>query len=332
MADFEIRRASPPPAKFTRRARPKGGADIHMAQWHGTRGPTTHGKQIAAMENWFATTAYFPEGNNHNDSWGGSSDFGVGYDDRVGRVVIVEFGDWINSFASFGAGFGESSRTTYAASMYGVTIEVAERNADDTISDEEADACAWLFDHINAKLKAQRFEPIPDVWLDYWDQSIFKPIPRGHVTHVGLANGTKLGKTDPGPGTINAIASAITRRHTPPPIHRDVAITYTVRSGDYLGKIAHEYGTTVADIVKWNALADPNKIEVGQKLIVGFRPAVPPAPPADPQLSPRVIANSDRAMQVALAAYKGQAVPLEETSDTYRYMIEVPKRIPDQLY
>ena len=44
-------------------------------------------------------------------------------------------------------------------------------------------------------------------------------------------------------------------------------ITYRVKSGDYLGKIAIRYGTTVAKIKRWNNLKS-NDIRVGQRLII----------------------------------------------------------------
>jgi membrane-bound lytic murein transglycosylase D len=43
--------------------------------------------------------------------------------------------------------------------------------------------------------------------------------------------------------------------------------TYTVKSGDVLGKIAERHGCTVAQIKAWNNLTS-NNIRVGQKLIV----------------------------------------------------------------
>jgi membrane-bound lytic murein transglycosylase D len=43
---------------------------------------------------------------------------------------------------------------------------------------------------------------------------------------------------------------------------------YVVKSGDYLGKIATQNGTTVEQIKKWNGLSS-NTVNVGQKLIVG---------------------------------------------------------------
>ncbi|MCO5189689.1 MAG: LysM peptidoglycan-binding domain-containing protein, partial [Anaerolineae bacterium] len=43
---------------------------------------------------------------------------------------------------------------------------------------------------------------------------------------------------------------------------------YVVQPGDYLGKIAQEYGTTVAAIAAANNIADVNLLYVGQKLII----------------------------------------------------------------
>lgn len=43
---------------------------------------------------------------------------------------------------------------------------------------------------------------------------------------------------------------------------------YKVKKGDYLSKIAKKYKTTVAKIVKWNKIKNPNLIYVGQKLRV----------------------------------------------------------------
>lgn len=45
-------------------------------------------------------------------------------------------------------------------------------------------------------------------------------------------------------------------------------ITYIVKAGDNLTKIASKYGTTYQKIAKDNGIANPNKICVGQKLII----------------------------------------------------------------
>ena len=43
--------------------------------------------------------------------------------------------------------------------------------------------------------------------------------------------------------------------------------TYTVKSGDTLGEIAKEYGTTVNKLMKVNpSIKDKDKISVGQKI------------------------------------------------------------------
>lgn len=45
-------------------------------------------------------------------------------------------------------------------------------------------------------------------------------------------------------------------------------IVYTVKSGDTLDKIAKKYRTTYQEIAKSNMINDPNKIEVGQELMI----------------------------------------------------------------
>ncbi|QOR48519.1 LysM peptidoglycan-binding domain-containing protein [Trueperella pecoris] len=60
--------------------------------------------------------------------------------------------------------------------------------------------------------------------------------------------------------------------------------TYVVRPGDTLGKIALMHGTSVAKIVADNAIANPNRISVGQKLSIGT-PA--PSAPATHKAAPK---------------------------------------------
>ena len=43
-------------------------------------------------------------------------------------------------------------------------------------------------------------------------------------------------------------------------------IIYTVVKGDCLNKIAHRYHVSVDDLVRWNRIANPRLILVGQKL------------------------------------------------------------------
>ena len=59
---------------------------------------------------------------------------------------------------------------------------------------------------------------------------------------------------------------------------------YTVVKGDNLTKIAQRYGTTVANLVAWNGIKNPNLIYPGQKLRVrnGSAPAPKPTPKPAP--------------------------------------------------
>ena len=51
-------------------------------------------------------------------------------------------------------------------------------------------------------------------------------------------------------------------------------ITYTVKSGDYLGKIAEKHGVGVSELKKWNGLTS-NNIKVGQKLVIYTKGSAP---------------------------------------------------------
>lgn len=47
----------------------------------------------------------------------------------------------------------------------------------------------------------------------------------------------------------------------------DTKVTYRVRSGDYLGKIARQYGVRVSQIKQWNGLRS-NNLRIGQRLTI----------------------------------------------------------------
>lgn len=60
---------------------------------------------------------------------------------------------------------------------------------------------------------------------------------------------------------------------------------YTVRSGDYLGKIARKYGVRVSQIKQWNGLRS-NNLKIGQRLTIYPRnPNVAPKKPSEPQVA-----------------------------------------------
>lgn len=48
--------------------------------------------------------------------------------------------------------------------------------------------------------------------------------------------------------------------------------TYKVKAGDTLWKIANEHGVSTADLVSWNNIDNPDKIDIGMKLVV-MRPS-----------------------------------------------------------
>lgn len=52
-------------------------------------------------------------------------------------------------------------------------------------------------------------------------------------------------------------------------------VTYVVKSGDTLGKIAQRYGLTVNDIVSINKISDPNMIDAGQELLIPMENEIP---------------------------------------------------------
>lgn len=47
-------------------------------------------------------------------------------------------------------------------------------------------------------------------------------------------------------------------------------IPYLIQKGDTLSEIAEDFKVSVDDICKWNNINDPNKIEVGQKIIIKY--------------------------------------------------------------
>jgi LysM repeat protein len=74
------------------------------------------------------------------------------------------------------------------------------------------------------------------------------------------------------------VAIAVTESPTPEePVETPMAeMAYTVETGDTLGSIAVKFNVTVADILAFNEIANPDALEVGQILIIR-RPLVVPA-------------------------------------------------------
>lgn len=109
-----------------------------------------------------------------------------------------------------------------------------------------------------------------------WAPDRFEIIMHGEWQPVGYPGAE--GRTDPTciPGGWDAIRLAVDAGAWPvkpepaTPAARPATATgaYIVQAGDYLGRIAKAHGTTWQALAKLNALADPNSLEVGQRLKV----------------------------------------------------------------
>lgn len=64
---------------------------------------------------------------------------------------------------------------------------------------------------------------------------------------------------------IGGTQTAFAAQSIPTPTPRGL---YIVKPGDTLGSIADNFETTVDEIIAQNNIADPNRIEVGQQLII----------------------------------------------------------------
>jgi LysM repeat protein len=91
----------------------------------------------------------------------------------------------------------------------------------------------------------------------------------------------------PAPGFPAVIASPLP---TLPPTAPAGPVTHIVQSGDTLGSIAQRYGRSIEELMQANALSDPNRLDVGQTLIVSGPP--PTALPTDaPPVAPLATAT-----------------------------------------
>lgn len=49
-------------------------------------------------------------------------------------------------------------------------------------------------------------------------------------------------------------------------------LDYTIAVGDTLGRIAHDYNTTIANILKFNTIPNPDLLHIGQKIAIPLSP------------------------------------------------------------
>ena len=103
----------------------------------------------------------------------------------------------------------------------------------------------------------------------------------------------------------------------PAPVADDTPTAYTVRKGDYLIKLAHEHGLTVAQIVEWNRLATET-VTPGQRLVFSAS-AIDEATPEHPRRHPKVAAKTIFAAVPRPASTKHVLLPqvhLVQSGDT----------------
>ena len=65
----------------------------------------------------------------------------------------------------------------------------------------------------------------------------------------------------------SSASTSSTASSIPAPVQNGEKITYTVKSGDVLGRIAEKHGVGLSELKKWNGLTT-NDIKVGQKLVI----------------------------------------------------------------
>ena len=109
-----------------------------------------------------------------------------------------------------------------------------------------------------------------------------------------------VGLASPTPFAPNATAIPAASSSAPPPSSSPVArftptpaptvqvtptpFTYTVQPGDHLINIANMFGVNIQDLMALNSITNPNKISVGQTLLIpGYGTQPTPKPPKTPR-------------------------------------------------
>jgi LysM repeat protein len=123
---------------------------------------------------------------------------------------------------------------------------------------------------------------ISATWLALWIwENYISPRAAGPRT-VASAPAPTTAPGFPAQGFPGVIASPLPTL----PSTRQAAgpVTHVVQSGDTLGSIAQQYDLSIEALMELNSLTDPNRLDVGQTLIVGIPPTAPPteAPPVAP--------------------------------------------------
>jgi LysM repeat protein len=145
-----------------------------------------------------------------------------------------------------------------------------------------------------------------------------RPAPHGWASYTVRPGDTLIGiatrfRTTPGvlasrnhvadPRALQAGARIQVPRTSAPtparPATRTVVRVHTVAAGETLSGIAARYGTSIPALVKTNHLADPSRIYVGQRVVVGHRTTVV-RPAGAPRGTAYVVRRGDTLSEIAV--------------------------------
>src|SRR5438477_12792380 len=76
---------------------------------------------------------------------------------------------------------------------------------------------------------------------------------------------------------------------------------YVVRAGDNLSTVAAHNHVSLAALAAANGIGDPNRIRIGQRLVIPSPP--PPAPPPGPPPTTHVVRPGETLAQIAAQAH-----------------------------
>jgi LysM repeat protein len=101
--------------------------------------------------------------------------------------------------------------------------------------------------------------------------------------------------------TVSAPTAVVEESTKPPSVEPSRKGTkYTVQAGDTLGKIATRFDLSVEELIQANELSDPNRLDVGQILIIPGTPEEAPTQPSAPaegtEVSPSSTGNPPEAV------------------------------------
>lgn len=174
-----------------------------------------------------------------------SSNYGIGYDGKIGMYVEEKDRSWCSSNA--------------ANDNRAVTIEVASDTTHPYAVNDKAFAA--LLDLVTDICKRNGIDRL--VWSTNKTDRVNHKNGCNMTVHRDYEN-----KSCPGDYLYNRhgeIAAEVNRR-LGASVGQDSEVVYTVQKGDTLSGIATKYGTTYQKIAAYNGIANPNLIHPGQKI------------------------------------------------------------------